>query len=104
MLLPEELLNKLDEKNIKSIDDWSQEDIYWMLCTNSISKKTKHGKHYLLLEVLGTSGKKYRIFCWNAPQDSKVTPYSVVAAQLQNGDFGFSTKWNKVLELNLDKH
>ena len=100
MLLPTQLLEKLHEREVRSIDDWSAEDIYWMLCLKTIPKKTKHGKHYLLVEVLGTSGKKHRIFCWNAPEGSSLKPYSVIAAQLQNGDFGFSTNWRKVLELN----
>ena len=60
-------------------------------------------KYYLLLEVLGTSGKKHRMFCWNAPDGSTVKPYSVVAVQLQNGDYGFSTNWRKVIELSQNK-
>ena len=58
-----------------------------------------HGKHYLIIEALGTSGKKHKIFCWNAPEGSSLRPYSVLAAQLQNGDYGFSTNWRRVREL-----
>ena len=103
LLVPEELLSNLDDRGVRSIDEWDREDIYWGLCVNSIPKKTKKGKYYLLLEVLGTSGKKHRMFCWNAPDGSKIKPYSVVAVQLKNGDFGFSTNWRKVIELSLNK-
>ena len=103
MLVPESLLSNLNERGVRSIDEWDREDIYWGLCVNSIPKKTKKGKYYLLLEVLGTSGKKHRMFCWNAPDGSTVKPYSVVAVQLQNGDYGFSTNWRKVIELSQNK-
>jgi len=99
MLLPAEFLEKLQEKGVKSIDEFSGEDIYWVLCLKAISKKTKNGKPYLLIEVLGNSGKKHRVFCWNTPKDATLSPYSVLAIQLQNGDFGFFTNWRKVLEL-----
>ena len=104
MMVPEDLLSSLESRGVRGVDDWDKEDIYWMLCVGSIPKKTKHGKHYLLIEVLGTSGKKQRIFCWNAPEGSTIKNYSVIAAQLNNGDFGFSTNWRKVIELNLEKH
>ena len=104
MLVPSALLSSLADRGVRGVDEWDKEDIYWMLCVGSIPKKTKHGKHYLLLEVLGTSGKKQRIFCWNAPEGSALKSYSVIAAQLNSGDFGFSTNWRKVIELNLEKH
>jgi DNA polymerase-3 subunit alpha len=99
MLLPSELLESLHEKGIRTIDECGEEDIYWMLCLGTLPKKTKHGKHYLIIEALGTSGKKHKIFCWNAPEGSSLRPYSVLAAQLQNGDYGFSTNWRRVREL-----
>ena len=104
MLVPETLLESLHERGVRSIDDWDAEDIYWGLCVGALPKKTKKGKFYLLLEVLGTSGKKHRIFCWNPPEGSTIKPYSVVAIQLKNGDFGFNTNWRKVIELNLNKY
>ena len=104
LLLPEKLLESLEDRGVRSIDDWDAEDIYWGLCVGALPKKTKKGKFYLLLEVLGTSGKKHRIFCWNPPEGSTIKPYSVVAMQLNNGDFGFSTNWRKVIELNLNKY
>lgn len=99
MLLPPEFLEGLSSKGVRSIDGWDGEDIYWGLCLNCVPKKTKHNKPYVIIEVLGTSGKKHRIFCWNTPPDATLTPYSVLAMQLESGDFGFSTRWKKVLEL-----
>ena len=43
--------------------------------------------------------KKHKIFCWNPPADKKPNKYKIFAVQLQNGDYGFSTTWNKLMEL-----
>ena len=100
MIMPPGLSDKLEQKGIDSIDNWSSEDIYWALLTDYVRKTTKKGKPYFILTALGTSGKKHKIFCWNAPKDANLSRYSIFAMQLQNGDFGFSTNWRKILELN----
>ena len=99
MIMPDNLLDRLSEKGVHSIDDWSGENIHWMLLTDYISKKTKKNKPYYILTGMGTSGKKHKIFCWNPPADKKPNKYKIFAVQLQNGDYGFSTTWNKLMEL-----
>ena len=100
MIMPEGLSEKLEEKGIRSIDEWVQEDIHWVLIVDFVKKKTKKNRPYLILTGLGTSGKKHKIFCWNSPADAEINKYSIFAVQLQNGDYGFSTNWKKILELN----
>ena len=99
MIMPEDLVDGLRKKEIRSIDDWDSEDIYWGLIVDSVKRKTKKNRPYLIITALGTSGKKHKIFCWNSPADAEVNNYSVFAMQLQNGDYGMSTNWKKILEL-----
>jgi DNA polymerase III subunit alpha len=98
-LLPEEYMQKLEDRGVRSIDEYEVEDLYWFMVTEVAKKKTKKGKDYLLISVLGTSGQKHKIFVWNAPEHAVMTEYSISAAQLSHGDFGFSTRWNKLINL-----
>ena len=99
MIMPDGLLEKLEAKDVTSIDNWTHENIHWVLLVDYVHKKTKKNKPYLILTGLGTSGKKHKIFCWNCPPEAELKKYSIFAVQLQNGDFGFSTNWRKILEL-----
>ena len=99
MIMPEGLLDKLNNKGISSIDNYSSEDIYWGLIVDYAKKKTRNKKPYMLLTILGTSGKKHRVFCWGTPADAELNTYRIYALQLKSGDFGFSTNWRKTLEL-----
>jgi DNA polymerase III alpha subunit len=98
-LLPEKYMLKLNERGVRSIDEYEQEDLYWFMVTEVAKKKTKKGKDYLLISVLGTSGQKHKIFVWNAPENAVMSEYAIAAAQLNHGDFGFSTRWNKLINL-----
>jgi hypothetical protein len=99
-LLPDEYLDRLDAKGVKSIDDFANEDLYWFMVNDVSFRRTKKNKPYALISVLGTSGQKHRIFVWNTPENAAINEYSVAAAQLQCGDFGFSTRWNKLISLS----
>lgn len=99
-LLPDEYLDRLDAKGVKSIDDFANEDLYWFMVNDVSFRRTKKNKPYALISVLGTSGQKHRIFVWNTPENAAINEYSVAAAQLQYGDFGFSTRWNKLISLS----
>jgi DNA polymerase III subunit alpha len=98
-IMSEGLLEKLDDKNIQSVDNFSEEDIYWGLLVDYVKRKTKNNKPYIILTFLGTSGKKHKVFCWNTPSDAQLDKYRIFAIQLKSGDFGFSTSWKKILEL-----
>jgi len=95
-LLSSEMIEKFDSHSIRNIEEYENEDIYWFMITKCLSKKTKNGKPYLIINCMGTSGKNHKIFCWNTPENSSFEPYVFSAAQLKNSDFGFSTNWKKV--------
>jgi DNA polymerase-3 subunit alpha len=98
-LMPEDLQEKLAARNIRCIDDFNREEIYWALLIKADKKMTKKKKPYLLLHLMGKSGSRQRVFCWNSPIDAELKPNSLVALQLSKTDFGFSTRWRKIVEL-----
>jgi DNA polymerase III alpha subunit len=98
-LMPEDLQENLAARNIRCIDDFDREEIYWGLLVKADKKMTKKKKPYLLLHLMGKNGSRERVFCWNSPADASLKPNSLVALQLSKTDFGFSTRWRKIVEL-----
>ena len=98
-LMPEDLQENLAARNIRCIDEYDGEDIYWGLLLKADKKMTRNKKPYLLLHVMGKSGSRERVFCWNSPADGILKANSLVALQLSKSDFGFATRWRKIVEL-----
>ena len=99
-IMQPELLEKLKQKDISSIDDFKGENIYWAMITGFVSKKTRNKKPYLILSCLGTTGKTHRVFCWNTPENPELKNYNIFAVQLQSGDYGYSTRWQKLMQIS----
>lgn len=98
-LLPEEFHEKLREKNIRNLDDYSKPDVYWFMITDVKKKKTRHGKPYLMPTVMTLSGETHRMFVWGTPENAELMKYSIAAAQVDKSDFGFATRWSKIISL-----
>ena len=100
-LLSDNLMKKLNDKNIKSLDDWEEKDYYWFMVTSALPKLTKNKKPYFLLSGISSTGKTSKIFCWGTPKDAQIHPYSFCVAEIDKNDFGCSTKWHrlKIIEL-----
>jgi DNA polymerase-3 subunit alpha len=101
-LIPQSYLEKLEEKSIESIDEFDEnetEGVFWFMVSDALIKKTKNGKNYLLLNVLGNSGQKHRMFVWSYNVNQPVSDYSIYAAQVSRGDYGYSTNFNKLIKL-----
>jgi DNA polymerase III alpha subunit len=90
-LIDPEIILKLDEKGIKPLDEWEEKNFYWFAIKDSRTKKTKNGKAYLQVEAVSISGKVHRMNVWGAKEDQSFEPYTVVFAEVDRNDFGFST-------------
>tara|TARA_Y100000310_G_C20697991_1_gene827108 strand:+ start:1067 stop:4606 length:3540 start_codon:yes stop_codon:yes gene_type:complete len=101
LLLPPKLRQKLVDINIKCVDDYNSEDIYWCITSDVNYKKTKKGKPYTLLSILGEQNRTYKTFVWNCTADTKFKHNTLYIAKLKKSDFGFSTSINNIKELNL---
>jgi DNA polymerase III alpha subunit len=95
-LISPELRQKFNDKEVYSIDNWERLDVYWFVIIGSVEKKTKNGKQYLLLQVIGEAGNMEKMFMWD--WDGKITfePYTLCVAEIDRSDFGLSTKGKKI--------
>ena len=99
-LISNEMKKKFEENEINSIDNWSVLDLYWFMIKNSTEKKTKYGKPYLLLDVVGETGASKRMFMWDWDQRTQIEQYSVCVAEVDNSDFGFAAKMRKLRKID----
>jgi DNA polymerase-3 subunit alpha len=99
-LIPEKWKAKFAAQSVTSIDEWERHDIYWFIIMGFVSKKTKNGKPYLLLNVIGTSGEQHKVFMWDWDGVTTFEPYTLCVAEVDRSDFGFSSKLKKMKILN----
>jgi hypothetical protein len=99
MCVEPSILSKLRDKNVKSLDELDGSDVCWFIVRSATPKQTKNGKAYLLLEALSPSGKTYRVFCWGWDGKHQLQPYSLCVAEVSKTDFGMSTKFWKLKEV-----
>lgn len=93
LLVPQEINDYFDEKNIVSIDDRLEDDqLVWCIVENSSAAQTKTGKHYLRMKVYGPNNNSFNCFCWNFnPLKDKIIPsHTLVVGKFKFSDFGFS--------------
>lgn len=90
-LLEPTVLQKLEEKNVRPIDDWDAKGHYWFCIQETIPKKTKTGKNYLILKAVGPVGKEYKVSAWGWDGIRKFEPLTVVIAEVDRNDYGMST-------------
>jgi DNA polymerase III alpha subunit len=95
-LIPNEVKEKFEKNDILSIDFWTQIDIHWFVVKQALVKKTKKGKNYLLLEVVGESGVTKRMYMWDWDGVTQIEPYTVCLGEIDNSEFGFSVRTKKL--------
>jgi len=93
MIVDPDVLNKLIEKGVKSIEniEVGEKDICWFCVQATTTKKTKNGKLFLVIEAIGISGKTHRINVWGWNEGKKLDPYSLCLSEVERNDFGHST-------------
>jgi len=100
-LIEPQLLDIFVNKGVQSIDEYEEKGVYWFCAGVSTPKKTKTGKTYTLLEIMGLGGKMYKCYVWGAKSsDPQIEPYSICFGEVSKSDFGFATqRWNlRILE------
>ena len=95
-LIPSMLLEKLNQKEILSLDEYTSKNLYWFMIVDAVPKLTKNKKPYFILNAMGATGEKYKIFCWGVPNGSTLAPYSFCVGEVDKNDFGMSTSWYKI--------
>lgn len=100
-LLPKEVLARLDEKDIRSIDDYCGRNVYWFCISKAIPKKSKNGKKYMLLELVSLSGKIHKTFMWGWDGMIQFEKYELCVAELSRNEFGFATSQRKIRRIDV---
>ncbi|NBP02496.1 MAG: hypothetical protein EBU90_20735 [Proteobacteria bacterium] len=100
MLMPDDILRKLETKGVKSVDDLSESDIYWFIVSDTKPKKTKTGKNYLLLTITGLGGQNHRLFCWGWDGNREIPKYSVCLSEITVDGYGNKTFMSKIKVLD----
>jgi hypothetical protein len=95
-LISPDLRQKFKDKEVNSIDAWERLDIYWFVIVSSTEKKTKNGKPYLMLQVMGEAGNMDKMFMWDWDGLAGFDPYTLCVAEVDRSDFGMATKQRKM--------
>lgn len=90
-LLEPAVMQRLEDKGVRSIDEWNAKDYYWFCIMEAIPKQTKAGKNYLILKVIGPVGKEYKVNAWGWDGVRKFEPLTIVIAEVDRNDYGMST-------------
>ncbi len=85
------VMKHLEDKGVKSIDEWDQKGIYWFVISEQNIRKTKNGKAYLDLKVVGSVGKEIRMKAWGYKEDRQLSQYTLCFAEVDRNDFGYAT-------------
>jgi DNA polymerase III alpha subunit len=102
--IPKQVFNKFLEYDVKCVDEIETEKSHgWFVIENSTTKKTKNGKLYYVLDAIGLSSKKHKIYVWTSKNHTEINfeQFSVYIAELNKTEFGFSTNDNKLKKIKI---
>lgn len=89
-LLEPRIAERLEELNVKSIDEWTEKGLHWFCVKSAVVKKGKTGKQYIMFEAVGPVGKVYKLNAWGWDGKREFTPFSVLVSEVDRNDYGFS--------------
>lgn len=110
-MIDKRLLDALQSRNIGSIDDveLGEPQVVWFVAAPSapkkgakpvigVKKKTKNGKEYVQIYVVGPHGKSYRLSVWG--RKDLPEPFTLFCAEVKKDEYGYSTAGFKMKELS----
>jgi len=100
-LVPAEIIKRLANKGVVSIDEYMGNNVYWFFVADAQPKKSKSGRTYMMLNVVGQSSKAHRIFMWSWDGIFKFNRYALVVGELNRNEFGFVTSQKKLKTINV---
>ena len=96
-------LQKLKDKGVESLSetdfDESANKICWFLVMSSKDAKTKNGKQYTQLSIVGADGKQQKVFAWNIADSNEIPCGRAYVAELEKTQFGLTLRGKKIKEL-----
>ena len=101
LLIPQEVIDKFEEMNIRSLDEYCEKDLYWFLVADAVPKLTKNGRPYLIVTGTGLAGARHRMFCWSWDGETQLAPYCLCVAEMSSNDFGYQTSMKRLKILSV---
>ena len=103
MILSDELEDKLNKLNVFSISNWDPElDVVWFIIKDIKVRKTKRGKPFAKLKVMGAKHDVHWITYWGYHPEydrNKLVRNSVFAGRLKYEEqWGYSTHWGRQIQ------
>ena len=94
-VVPESHLQRFKREGWLPLDEYTGKHFYWFIVVSQTVRKTKNGKQYLRLKVMGQSGKQewMNVWSWNGIDD--IEPYTVCVAEVAENPFGKSSRWSR---------
>ena len=101
LVISQKLRDRLSGMGIESVDEFEETGIYWFILDEAVPKVTRNKKPYLLLRVMGASGRTYNCYAWGwDPQKHQMLEVnSAFMGELSKSDFGFSTFISKLKQM-----
>ena len=94
------LQESLRKRNVKAINEFEEDGLYWFLLWSIIKKTTSTGKDYLVASVIGSNGVQERVSVWNfLPDKNNLETGKIYAAKLKKNDYGFSTNIKDLVKI-----
>lgn len=94
LVVPQQILVKLNQKGIPSIDDIEEDSktVCWFVVVDAKLMKTRNGKPYVRLTCMGAGGAQQTINIWGyKPGVSAIERYSAYLAEVEHNSYGLST-------------
>jgi DNA polymerase III alpha subunit len=96
-VIPPRYAKVFQEKNFLPLDEYEDpKEAYWWIVVKSVPKKTKNGKSYLRLRVMGSNGQQEWMNCWGWNGTEEVEPYTICVGIVSSNHYGKSTNWSKM--------
>lgn len=94
LVITQRLRDRLETMGIPSVDDFASKGIHWFIVDEAVPKVSKNGKPYLLLAIVGPSGKGHRCYAWgwDPQKHGIVEPNWAYMSVIDASQYGFSLK------------
>lgn len=104
LILTPDVETFLVENNVEPLENWESEyPSYWAILRSVAKAKTKSGKTYLKLKLMGSNGTEFPCNVWNFNDKLHEVPEAntIIISSFQRNDFGLSTGIKKILKVKL---
>jgi len=94
-IVPPRYLKRFSQEGFLPVDEYAGRYFYWFIVVQMTPKKTKNGKSYLRLKIMGQNGRQEWMNVWSWNGIDQIDPYTVCVAEVSENAFGKSSRWSR---------